>query len=148
MAFLSLPSVASAELVTLVTTPQKTTNTLVLVAGQSAECIYKLNWNSASRATVTTPGATFQIDVELQNVKVAGPATITFSGNQTSVATMLTFDVKSASASPTSVIPKGEGAIIELQCSENLTNEWTTIFAQAYTNAPSHKFLRLRLTRL
>jgi hypothetical protein len=141
---------ANGELVTLFTTQEIPTNSFVLLAGDGARLEH---WVGLSKINIQTTNSTFDVvspyfyaTANGGKFSVGGPATITVFGSG-----VATFDlIRLANPNTVNVIPKGQGAIVQLQTTDDLVNaQWMTLFSQAYTNStPTNKFFKFSLSPL
>ena len=155
--------VAKADLVTLTTTTTNTSNMLVLMAGDSAQLAYlyssplPTSGNYAGNIMVQTANYTFVINNinngyginAMSAIQIAGPAIITVSNTSGFSAIMYTFNkISSSNPNTVNVIPHGQGAVVSLQTTSDLSSgQWTTLFSQSFNNnTPTNQFFKFTMS--
>lgn len=135
---LAVCAIAKADYVTLTVSPDNRTNSLVLVAGESANVVWTSGSFSYVYWTLQLPGASLGKTNGVGSAPsfhVAGPATLTlWYWASDAGSAIITINKSSPNPATVNVIPKGQGAVVTLQSTYDLNGEWTTLFSQAFIN--------------
>jgi hypothetical protein len=139
----------SARVVTLTVKPPTKTSDQVTVGSNEVARVLFSNVTSLSALRVQKDGFGFFVSAQSgvytagTGLVVAGPADITLSQDG-----ICSIEITPESFPPdkTLIIPEGTSAVVSLECSTNLVS-WTNIWTGSFSNAPTHKFFRLKAER-
>lgn len=146
---------AKADYVTLAVGVNNRTNSLVFAAGESADVVWCGGNFAYTYWTLevagTTIGRTSGVGSVPDYFHIVGPAKLTFwswyNGVDSPPASIMTINKFSANPNTVNVVPRGQGAVVSLQTTFDLSGQWTTLFSQVFTNStPTNQFFKFTMS--